>query len=52
MKPKLFKDPFLQKAFDKDGFVVVNMLSPDEVEGLKKEVAKLDNEHVKLNKIK
>lgn len=47
MKTKLFKNPSLQKAFDKDGFVVVNMLSPNEVEGLKKEVAKLDNEHVR-----
>jgi hypothetical protein len=45
MKTKLFKEPELQKAFDKDGFVIVDMLTPAEVEGLKGVVKKLSNAH-------
>jgi len=40
---KLFRDPVLQNAFDNDGFVVTDLIGPDEVAELRAFYATLEN---------
>lgn len=42
----LFKDPKTQEAFDRDGFVKINLLNADEVAGLKNYYHSLQHAHI------
>lgn len=42
----LFKDPKIQEAFDRDGFVKISLLNPAEVESLKQYYHSLQHAHI------